>query len=304
MSYQNWVLEYEASNYLREMSEDLLQERYDMLTYNLWSTGQHGEVTPPRDPINRRSLLRLIVHVCCEQSNRRGDGMISFDEETARSTASASYTPATLKIPFGGSPECFAKFGQRDHIKRSFDEGVFRIAPASSFNDASLNEAQRDNELMHWTRTPNEQMMVKFYGLDENGAEIEMPVRKQELLRGMTVSDFYVWCCGLGYDARLFSEFKAEAVIVIRNKQEFKRRFSEAVSKILPYSTMQDRSLVYYDPYTIHRNQLFPIFTKNIKYLHQNEYRFAWQAPAGDPLEPKYPVLGPLHDIAEFHEIS
>ena len=81
MSYQNWVLEYEASNYLREMSEDLLQERYDMLTYNLWSTGQHGEVTPPRDPINRRSLLRLIVHVCCEQSNRRGDGMISFDEE-------------------------------------------------------------------------------------------------------------------------------------------------------------------------------------------------------------------------------
>ncbi len=72
----------------------------------------------------------------------------------------------------------------------------------------------------------------------------------------------------------------------------------------LPDSPMQDRPLAYYDPYTVRRNQIFPIFTKNIKFLYQNEYRFAWTAPKGTALDPIYPVLGPLTDIAEFYEVN
>jgi hypothetical protein len=304
MSVQDWVLEYAASKYLRELSDDLLQQRYDMLTQNLWSTGQHGEVTPPRDAGHRRELLRLITHVRCEQSDRAGDSFVSFNEAEARQNASATYRPVKLKSPFVGSPECFAKFGKREHIKASFEKGTLRVAPASSFNDPSLNEAQRDNELEHWTRTPNQQLMVKFYGLDPSGNEVEVPVQRKELLRGMNVPDFYVWCCGLGYDARLFHDFKAEAVLVIRDKNEFKSRLARAMERELPGSPMQDQPLSYYDPYTIQREQLFPIFTKNIRYLHQNEYRFAWTVPKGAAVDPIYPVLGPLTDIAEFYEID
>jgi hypothetical protein len=50
---------------------------------------------------------------------------------------------------------------------------------------------------------------------------------------------------------------------------------------------------------------LTPIFSKNFRYLHQNEYRFAWLSPDGQPTSTAlFPVLGPLSDIAEYYEID
>jgi hypothetical protein len=146
---------------------------------------------------------------------------------------------------------------------------------------------------------------MKLYGRDANGFEREIPVEKKELFRGMSVHDFYVWCCGLGYDARLFHEFQANAVLVIRNIDEFRSRFSSAMNKELPGWTMQDGPLAYYDPYNIRREQLVPIFQKNIRFLHQNEYRFSWLSSSGGKTSaPLFPVLGSLADIAEFYEID
>jgi hypothetical protein len=304
MSAQDWVQEYAVSRYLRKMPDNSLQQRYNSLISNLWSTDAAGNVTPPRDPGHREALLRLITHVLCEQSNRAGSPAISFDEAEARRKASAAYRPPQLKPPFTGSPSCFAKFGKRDHVRKAFEQGILRVAPASTFNDPSLNHAQRDNELEHWTTTPNEQLMVRFYGKDPDGNEVEIPVQKEEFLRGMNVPDFYVWCCALNYDARLFYDFKAEAVLIIRGQNEFRSRLSKAMERELPGSNMRHAPLAYYDPYNIRREQLFPIFTKNFRYLHQNEYRFAWAVPAGASLTPIFSVLGPLTDIAEFYEID
>jgi hypothetical protein len=305
MTVQGWIQEYDASRYLRKLSDDQLKRRYDALAGDLWSTDAVGNITPPREPQHREQLLKLLVHVLREQGDRAGDPSISFDEGKVRGAASASYQPPKLTTPFVGSPSGFAKFGKRVHIRRAFDEGVLRVAPASGFNDPSLNAAQRDDELQHWTVTPNEQLMMRVIGRDNNGNEVEIPVEKRELFRGMTVSDFYVWCCGYGYDCRLFHEFEADAVIVIRDMDAFRSRFSVAMQKALPGWTSKDGPLSYYDPYTIRREQLTPIFSKNIRYLHQNEYRFAWSAPDGAKAAgPLFPVLGPLADIAEYYEIE
>lgn len=231
--------------------------------------------------------------------------MISFDEEALRRAASVAYQPPKLMTPFVGSPSGFAKFGKRQHIRRTLEEGVLRVAPAISFNDPSLNNAQRDDELLHWAVTPNEALVMRLIGLDEHGNEVEVPVEKGELFRGMSVPDFYVWCCGFGYDARLFHEFQAEAVIVIRNMDEFRSRFSAAMQRVLPGSTMKYGPLSYYDPYITRREQLTPIFSKNFRYLHQNEYRFAWLPSNGQQTtDPLFPALGPLSDIAEYYEVE
>jgi hypothetical protein len=305
MKPQIWMQEYAASRYLRKQTDDALRRRYEALTSNLWSTDAAGDVTPPRNLQHREGLLRLIVHVLCEQCDRTGDPSISFDEAAIRRAASAAYQPPKLTTPFVGPPSGFAKFGKRDHIRRAFENGVLRVAPASYFNDPSLNSAQRDDELQHWAVTPNEQLMVKFYGQDAEGNEIEIPVEKKEFFRGMGVHDFYVWCCGLGYDARLFHEFEVDAVLVIRNMDEFRSRFSLAMEKELPGWAMKDGPLAYYDPYDIRREQLVPIFVKNIRYLHQNEYRFAWSPTDGVATStPLFPTLGPLSDIAEYYEIA
>ena len=202
-----------------------------------------------------------------------------------------------------GSPVCFAKFGRREHIVNAFDRGALRIAPASSYDDPSLNSAQADKELEHVAITPNEHLIFKLYAQDADGNEIEAPVRKKELFRYMLVPDFYVWCCGLGYDARLFHEFQADTVLIVRDKEKFRTRLSTPVARTLPKQNMTDGPLRYYDPYTIRREELVPIFSKHFRYLYQNEYRFAWDAPSGETIKPFFVELGPLHDIAEVLEL-
>lgn len=305
MSVQGWIQEYDASRYLRKQTDDVLKRRYESLTTNLWSTDAAGNVIPPRDPKHREGILRLVVHVLCEQRNRAGGPTLALDEAAIRQAASTVYRRPKLTTPFLGPPSGFAKFGKREHIKRTYEEGVLRAAPASGFNDPSLNNAQRDDELLHWAVTPNQQLMMSVIGLDEHGSEVELPVEKGELFRGMTVPDFYVWCCGFGYDARLFHEFQADAVIVIRDMDQFRSRFSAAMQSILPGWTMKDGPLTYYDPYNVRREELTPIFSKNLRYLYQNEYRFAWSSPLGEKTSKAlFPVLGRLSDIAEYYEID
>jgi hypothetical protein len=305
MSVQGWIQEYDASRYLRKQSDDALKYRYDTLAGNLWSTDVAGNVMPQRHPLHREAILRLVVHVLCEQSKRTGDPSFALDETAIRQAASATYQRPKLTTPFIGLPSGYAKFGKREHIKRTFEEGVLRVAPASGFNDPSLNSAQRDDELLHWAVTPNQQLMMRLNGLDEHGNKVEIPVKKGELFRGMAVPDFYVWCCGFGYDARLFHEFQADAVIVIRDLDQFRSRFFAAMQTALPGWTMKDGPLTYYDPYNVRREELPPIFSKNLRYLHQNEYRFAWSSPLGEKTsKPLYPILGQLSDIAEYYEID
>jgi hypothetical protein len=301
---EEWLREYQNSRYLREVHDAVLKRRFDDLTSNLWSTDAAGNPAPLPDPNRRHQILRLISHVMLEQMQRARVPTRDFDERALWEASAAGYTPPHLKTPFAGSPVCFAKFGKRAHIANAFDNGALRITPASSYDDPSLNPAQVDKELEHTTITPNEHLMFKLYRRDAAANEVELPVQNKELFRYMMVPDFYVWCCGLGYDARLFHEFQAEAVLVIRDKDAFRARLSAAVAGVLPKGSMTDGPLNYYDPYTVRREQLVPIFSKHLRYWCQNEYRFAWTVPEGVSLSPFFVELGPLHDIAEFLELA
>lgn len=298
-----WTAEYEGSLYLREVQPTALAERYDNLIQNLWSTDREGKVQKTRDS-NRVMILRLLFHVVLEQAKRGtwpADSL--FDERTMINEATAAYVPPSLKAPVVGEPDGFAKFGKRDHIRASFERGVFRIAPASSYDDPSLNGAQVDKELEHFTVTPNERLLFKLHGADADGNEVEIDVKPIEFFRYMNVPDFYVWCCGHGCDLRMLHDFQADAFLLVKDTVAFTKRMLEAVEKAQPGSVSTHGPVVYYDPYTVQRSQLTPIFSKNLKYLYQNEYRFAWNMPAGNALAPFLVELGPLDDIAQFYEI-
>lgn len=227
-----------------------------------------------------------------------------FNERELRETASASYTPPRLRTPFTGSPSCFAKFGKRAHMRDAFEKGTLCIAPAAAYNDPSLNAAQADNELEHSSVTPNEHLKCRLFGLNAAGEEVEIPAQQKELFRYMLVRNFYVWCCSAGYDTRLFHDFEADAMLVVHDKEAFRARLSAAVEKQLPAAKGIEVPLKYYDPYTTRREQLTPIFNKNIRYLCQNEYRFAWTMPEDSTLASFFVELGPLDDIAECLELA
>lgn len=304
MDIESWRREYGQTRYLRKATDDALRRRYDDIAANLWSTDITGRVIPTRNPDHRKKLLRLLVHTVLEQRARDGRELLEFNEAEIREASASSYVAPRLKNPLKHEFDCYTKFGRREHIQDAFDRGFLRIAPASSYDDPSLNPAQFDKELEHVAVTPNQQLLMKVYGLNSEGKEVEIPIEKKELFRYMLVPDFYVWCCSLGYDARLFHEFQYDAALVIRDKDAFAARIASAVQHAVPSAEFVQGPLGYYDPYTIRREELIPIFSKNFRYLYQNEYRFAWKVPENGALEPFCIELGPLHDIAEIVELE
>ena len=291
------------SRYLREATDEVLQERLDAIGNNLWSTGRDGEITPPRSLDHRRGMLERYIHVLREQMERSKSGEMVVDEGALRRKASASYVQRQTVRPITFEPDCYAKFGKKEHIFSALT-GKFFIQPSANYNDPSLNAAQLDDELQHHVRTPNERVMMSLIGIDENGNEVEFKPHWGELFRYMNVQNFYVWCCGLGYNARLFSDFEADAALVVKDKAVFEERFSRAMAEQLPDAVIGHGSILYYDPYTTRREQLVAAFSKNFKYLYQNEYRFIWQFCEERELKPFFVDLGPLHDIAEVVELA
>jgi hypothetical protein len=299
-----WLAEYDASRYLREVQPAALDERYRNLIGNLWSTDRDGRPQQPRNPQNRTLLLRLLCDVLLERAHRAGRADISFDEAKMRNEAVATYAPPRLKSTVVGGPKGFAKFGKRDHVRNAFDHGRFRIAPASTYDDPSLNAAQADKELEHHTVTPNQHLLFRLHGKDADGKDVEIDAKPIHLFRYMNVPDFYVWCCGFGCDLRMLHDFHADALLLIRDEAAFIKRMLDAVDKAMPGCVPVHGPVQYYDPFTVDRSQLKPIFSKNLKYLYQSEYRFAWNVPSGATLAPFMVELGPLHDIAEFYETA
>ena len=294
--------QYMESRYLREATSEALQQRLDDIGNNLWSTGRDGEITQPRSLDHRRGMLELYTHVLREQMERSKSGELVFDEAALRLKASANYVQRRTARAITFGPDCYVKFGKKEHILPALSGKLF-IQPAAKYNDPSLNAAQLDNELQHYVRSPNERLMMRLIGLDEHGNEVEIKPRWGELFRYMNVPNFYVWCCGLGYDARLFGEFEANAALVVKDKAAFEDRFTRAMAEQLPDAVIGHGPIQYYDPYTTRRDQLMPAFSKNIKYLYQNEYRFIWQFHEERELTPFIVDLGSLHDIAEVVEL-
>lgn len=302
---RTWRSEYEQDRYLRHISDELLDQRLKGISANLWSTDRDGNVTPPRRSDVRSSLLKLAYHVMLETRERGLPAPPVFDEKALRDASLGSYVPQKLVSPFMGGPSGFAKFGKRQHLRASFEHGAFRIAAASSYLDPSLNPAQADHELEHAVITPNEHILMRLYGVDAAGNEVEIPHTPLQLFRYMQVPDFYVWCCALSYDARMFHDFEADALVMIRDMDAFTTRFIAAVKAAKPALTPRHGPCIYYDPYTVRREQLAPMYSKNLRYLYQNEYRFVWTAPSGTADLPTFFVeLGPLKDIAEYYELT
>lgn len=92
-----------------------------------------------------------------------------LNEANMRAASAASYVPPRLNAPLPDTPKTFSKFGVRRFIRPSYDGGSFRNSPASTFLDPSLNAAQQDQELLHYTVTPNQSLMMRLNVVDVHG---------------------------------------------------------------------------------------------------------------------------------------
>jgi hypothetical protein len=194
-----------------------------------------------------------------------------------------------------------ARLGQREHLKASMNIGRFRIAPAASYADPSLNPAIQDDELSVTAVRSADTAIIQ--PLDPVTGKRRPLIRAVgEITYSKTLQDnFYVLCMATHYSPRLLDDFNADALIAITNPNRFLLRLERAVKEIRPELSLVAGVVHYYDPYRAQAEQLDPFFAKNFRYAYQREYRFVWAAE-GLPMnaEPFFVEIGNMRDIASI----
>lgn len=293
---------YERERYLRHVHETRLEERLADLGANLWTTDEHGAAVRIWEPPRRQFVLARILDVLQEQLIRAGSpGPLDFDEGALRAGAVGDYTPLPLEgpLPTVGAA-ALVRFSKRSFLEGSLREGRFRLNPAATYADSSLNAAQADDELQHHAVTPNEQIMFRMWGSRTPDDPVEeIHSTPLELYRYMQAPPFYVLCLSDRFDFRMFHDFKADAALVIHDRETFLLRLNAAVGAVLP-SEAAHGPVSYYDPYRVRRPQLIPGFSKHFRYAYQNEFRATWRPHAGETPEPIDVAIGDIRDIAEL----
>lgn len=190
------------------------------------------------------------------------------------------------------------KYGRREHLAPMLERGRVRLAPAAAYADPSLNRARQATELelevfVDTTRT-------RFQVLDEAGEEVLgtlSPPRATITRRAR--SNYLVLCTSRRLSARLFFDFDADACLVVRDRAEFVRRLTAAVSDALPGWAFSQGDVRYFDPFSPDAGRASIPFFKPVRYEYQHEHRIAVVPPEStDTLDPVFVELGPLHDIA------
>jgi len=106
------------------------------------------------------------------------------------------------------------KFGKVEHIKELYKRGRIRIAPASEYEDPSLNSARNDNELSIQFEIDVTAIPVMGPGARKN--------RKRHIPLKMDLnSDYYVLCFSERLRQRLFMDYDADACLIIKQPDVF-----------------------------------------------------------------------------------
>jgi hypothetical protein len=254
------------------------------------------------------------VHAAAELALRN----LCLDDPRARPDLSFYRTPRVIQaaaaakrgtLAWGSHP--LVKYGELKYLLPSLRNGTFRISPASSYDDPSLNVARRDAEL---ERRLTDAAFETTATLGPQGDNLSDEERSLYSTAVRSAVDFYIFCVAGGYQLRLFDDFDANACLVITDSFRFLSRMKEAVAEMLLGWHYGNALVRYIDPVqhlagrnAVDRQSFSPFFCKHYRYHYQNEIRIAWLPPTpisqGHPLEHLFVTLGSLEDYCEIVEL-
>lgn len=199
------------------------------------------------------------------------------------------------------------KYGDARFLTSALQRGVFRVSPASYYNDPSLNLARRDTEL---------ERNVMRDGFSSNGVldAVGKYLNPEEFAHYTSLvesrTDYYMLCFALGYEPRLFYDFQANSCLVINEPGRFLDALEAAAANVLPGWEFGSAPIRYIDPFQ-HVIQgspgepepryFAPFLCKDFRYSYQREFRAGWLPP--EPvmnLDHIFVEIGCLTDYCEL----
>ncbi|TGS19043.1 hypothetical protein EN852_001585 [Mesorhizobium sp. M2E.F.Ca.ET.209.01.1.1] len=181
-----------------------------------------------------------------------------------------------------------------------FNLGKLRLQPASFFSRPELNQAVRDDELSLPLSFSLTKQQLK--ALVANPQDVPESVSEHRLdIEFSSSADFWMYCVTQSVEPRLVVDFEAEACVLVRHRDEFRKRLIESARDATSNATMREGAAIYVDPLLPKTPKIFVPLSKPFGYSYQDEYRFCWlPEPANPRLGPLDICIGSIDDIAEL----
>jgi hypothetical protein len=305
VNHNIWASEYRARRYMEHLNEEELIQRLADVVENLTEMNSEGRLYLSHPSGESTHFLMLWSHIL-EEYVIRGAGYepgitmgripLPRSEWPHSAQAAAALRKAKLR------PQSYLlKYGKQKYLEPMYANGLIRIAPASSYEDSSLNSAIQDKELeMTVELLPSETTLTARDGRTGESKGVINPIGNVKMTH-LSKTDYYVYCLSSAYDIRLFDKFDADCCLVINEPKEFIRRLLSCFDKQLPGWSSWDQSVAYVDPLLITGGELDVFFSKHFRYSYQREYRIVWLPPSRfDKLASIHLTLGPLDDCCKL----
>ncbi len=240
-----------------------------------------------------------------------------LNEVNMRQLLKAAFTPFTTRLNSyfeSGAPSGIAmcaaagsipqgslvRFSKVQYIQELHEQGSIRISPAAYYKDDPPEDAMRDDEC-------DRPFKIKaLLDVLDGKSTIEVDGMKVPIENGFVnvstpIDNYYMLCSCKSFSRRMPTDFKADAALIITDKNEFLKRLNKAISSVLPRHEFLEGDVTYYDPYNDLPDRLKPELYKHFAYTYQQEHRCVWRANAfahDDNLEHLYLTMGSLTDIS------
>lgn len=301
---QKWRNDYLLDPYLSHLYASELEERANDIMSIISVLDSSGRISVLTDKHMNIEMWIKWTHVLTEMETRYGSFPNGFTNGfmKAANVVRPTYPVAPLgrsaldKIG-GAQPGWLFKFSKKKYVQDMYRSGIFRIAPASFYNDPSLNAAVRDDELVFKGAAH-----AKLRSNIKSGRPTPSYGRVEYSVKART--NYYVCCFASNYTNREFADFEADACLVIRKPRLFIDRLVKSGCDTLPGFDGFANNVKYLDPLLCDPSKIDVNFAKHFKFSYQNEYRAIW-APREEAAD--LPVIflniGKLDGIAEVVEL-
>ena len=349
---EDWAREYAANRYLRFESRARLNQRYQDLITNITVLTDTGRLALT----DEKHWHRLFKHVVQEMF-LRGEPPVSHNFDPTVSKAilfpdkdlceQAADAVSKVKI----SKPILVKYGKVDHMRALYERGDVYMPPASVYDNPEHSQAIRDQELFlsHYGVVTNQFGFLKAQDVISNPDVMRAPeyrflpmfhapdAAEDEIIRAATSGpDAWVYCMSTLLAPRLFSDFSADACVIL-DRDKFEDQIFDALRSLASRSLYAHTDMQYIDPVGAYAEQLSPPqvhlayndnapahrgvqqfspfgpgaelmrppevhFKKVFRFAYQREYRFVSYPPqvTKELTLPLRLTLGPLNDIGEL----
>ncbi len=294
-----WYLRYYREPYMSTFTGDQFNSRWVDIQDNLTQLSPELKISPA-DPRKEPIWIERFTDLIAESQFRGGIpstlGKGILLEQFASNTSSK-----IEHIDFGMWDKNYIfKFGQKKYNLQALQEGKIRFVRSGRYSATDMNKAQKDDE-NQFTFSVMPAFLKDLDGMSGLTAFDKSGQKNGIQLQFSSRDEYLVWCASSSYDPRLPYAFKADSVLVIKDRQRFERDVKNALLSFNKDFYVRTSQVKYLDPYIDLSLNLDIPFTKHFRFSYQDEYRIV--AEGINPPEELFVNITDLHSYAEIYSL-